>query len=229
MSSVISFKDIYTKAIGLFDDPKITAAYNSNLIQFYKLMYVYLQNSISLFNNPLSVMKLISNFEEPTGQMEIFEADGISKEFELDSEFQIKANSSYEYIANGERVNAKFNKDTRTVIFEEVLPIGQQYSFEQYSIGKIECDLGDNGLSTMVQINILNCIKDILARLLVKTWGENTRNFLLDIQNILTDSDFNVHSASSALKAKNEWLNQLDREILQYQNKLAWNIRMLKG
>ena len=35
MSSVISFKDIYTKAIGLFDDPKITAAYNSNLIQFY--------------------------------------------------------------------------------------------------------------------------------------------------------------------------------------------------
>ncbi len=229
MSSVISFKDIYTKAIGLFDDPKITAAYNSNLIQFYKLMYVYLQNSISLFNNPLSVMKLISNFEEPTGQMEIFEADGISKEFELDSEFQIKENSSYEYIANGERVNAKFNKDTRTVIFEEVLPIGQQYSFEQYSIGKIECDLGDNGLSTMVQINILNCIKDILARLLVKTWGENTRNFLLDIQNILTDSDFNVHSASSALKAKNEWLNQLDREILQYQNKLAWNIRMLKG
>ena len=187
MSSVISFKDIYTKAIGLFDDPKITAAYNSNLIQFYKLMYVYLQNSISLFNNPLSVMKLISNFEEPTGQMEIFEADGISKEFELDSEFQIKENSSYEYIANGERVNAKFNKDTRTVIFEEVLPIGQQYSFEQYSIGKIECDLGDNGLSTMVQINILNCIKDILARLLVKTWGENTRNFLLDIQNILTD------------------------------------------
>lgn len=229
MSSVISFKDIYTKAIGLFDDPKITAAYNSNLIQFYKLMYVYLQNSISLFNNPLSVMKLISNFEEPTGQMEIFEADGISKEFELDSEFQIKENSSYEYIANGERVNAKFNKDTRTVIFEEVLPVGQQYSFEQYSIGKIECDLGDNGLSTMVQINILNCIKDILARLLVKTWGENTRNFLLDIQNILTDSDFNVHSASSALKAKNEWLNQLDREILQYQNKLAWNIRMLKG
>ena len=229
MSSVISFKDIYTKAIGLFDDPKITAAYNSNLIQFYKLMYVYLQNSISLFNNPLSVMKLISNFEEPTGQMEIFEADGISKEFELDSEFQIKENSSYEYIANGERVSAKFNKDTRTVIFDEVLPIGQQYSFEQYSSGKIECDLGDNGLSTMVQINILNCIKDILARLLVKTWGENTRNFLLDIQNILTDSDFNVHSASSALKAKNEWLNQLDREILQYQNKLAWNIRMLKG
>lgn len=229
MSSVISFKDIYTKAIGLFDDPKITAAYNSNLIQFYKLMYVYLQNSISLFNNPLSVMKLISNFEEPTGQMEIFEADGVSKEFELDPEFQVKDNSSYEYIANGERVSAKLNKDTRTVVFNEVLPIGQQYSFEQYSIGKIECDLGDNGLSTMVQINILNCIKDILARLLVKTWGENTRNFLLDIQNILTDSDFNVHSASSALKAKNEWLNQLDREILQYQNKLAWNIRMLKG
>ena len=53
MSVIIPFQDIYAKAIGLFDDPKITAAYNSNLMQFYKLMYVYLQNSISLFNNPL--------------------------------------------------------------------------------------------------------------------------------------------------------------------------------
>ena len=229
MDTAISFKDIYTKAIGLFDDPKITAAYNSNLIQFYKLMYVYLQNSISLFNNPLSVMKLISNFEEPMGQMEIFEADGTNCEFELDPDFQLKDNSSYEYIANGERISAKLDKENRKVIFSEILPIGQQYSFEQYYIGEIECDLGNSGLETMARINILNCIKDILARLLVKTWGENTRNFLLDIQNILTDSDFNVHSASSALRAKNDWLDQLDREILQYQNKLAWNIRMLKG
>ena len=229
MSVDISFKDIYTKAIGLFDDPKITVAYNSNLIQFYKLMYVYLQNSISLFNNPLSVMKLISNFEEPNGQMEVFESDGVNCEFELDPEFEIKSNSAYEFICNGNKAKAQIDKDNRKVIFFEVLPQGQQYSVEQYSIGKIECDLGDSGLGTMVQINIVNCIQDILARLLVKTWGENTRNFLLDIQNILTDSDFNVHSASSALRAKNSWIDQLDREILQYQNKLAWNIRMLKG
>ena len=229
MSVIIPFQDIYAKAIGLFDDPKITTAYNSNLMQFYKLMYVYLQNSISLFNNPLSVVKLISDFEEPSGQMEIFESDGTRTVFTLDSEFQLKENAVYHYVANGEEVIATINKENRTVTFPYVLKEGEQYSIEQYCIGHFNCDFTAMGTSKLEQINIVNNIKDILARLLIKSWGENTRNFLLDIQNILTDSDFNVHSSANALRAKNGWIEQLDTEILQYQNKLAWNIRMLKG
>ena len=73
--------------------------------------------------------------------------------------------------------------------------------------------------SALVQMNIVSNIKDILSRLLVKSWGENKRNFLLDIQNILTDSDFGLHSSSSALRAKNSWIEQLEEEIMQYQNK----------
>ena len=229
MSVIIPFQDIYAKAIGLFDDPKITAAYNSNLMQFYKLMYVYLQNSISLFNNPLSVVKLISDFEEPSGLMEIFESDGTQTVFQLDLDFQLKENSVYHYVANGQEVNATIDKKNRTVTFPCVLKEGEQYSIEQYCIGQFNCDFTAMGTSKLEQLNIVNNIKDILARLLIKSWGENTRNFLLDIQNILTDSDFNVHSSANALRAKNGWIEQLDKEILQYQNKLAWNIRMLKG
>jgi hypothetical protein len=73
---------------------------------------------------------------------------------------------------------------------------------------------------------IINQIQDIMCRLLVKAWGEEKRNFLLDIQNILNDTDFTLHPASRALESKNAWIKQLDREILQYQNKLAWNIRI---
>lgn len=229
MSVIIPFQDIYAKAIGLFDDPKITVAYNSNLMQFYKLMYVYLQNSISLFNNPLSVVQLISNFEEPNGQMEIFESNGTQTVFVLDDAFQLKENSIYHYVANGVEVSGKLDKENRTVSFPVSLKEGEQYSIEQYCIGQFNCDFTVMGASKLEQINIINNIKDILARLLIKSWGENKRNFLLDIQNILTDSDFNVHSSSNALRAKNSWIEQLDGEILQYQNKLAWNIRMIKG
>lgn len=229
MSVTIPFQDIYAKAIGLFDDPKITIAYNSNLMQFYKLMYVYLQNSISLFNNPLSVVQLISNFEEPNGQMEIFESDGTQTVFVLDESFQLKENSIYHYVANGEEVNGMLDKENRTVTFPLSLKKGEQYSIEQYCVGQFNCEFAAMGASKLEQINIINNIKDILARLLIKSWGENKRNFLLDIQNILTDSDFSVHSSSNALRAKNSWIEQLDGEILQYQNKLAWNIRMIKG
>lgn len=229
MSVIIPFQDIYAKAIGLFDDPKITAAYNSNLMQFYKLMYVYLQNSISLFNNPLSVVRLISNYEEPNGLMEIFESDGETVEFKLDETFQLIEGSVYCFVADGEAVQATIDKVKRTVIFPEVLPLGKQFSIEQYFAGQFVCDMSHLSSSALVQMNIVSNIKDILSRLLVKSWGENQRNFLLDIQNILTDSDFGLHSSSSALRAKNIWVEQLDEEIMQYQNKLAWNIRMSNG
>lgn len=228
MSVIIPFQDIYAKAIGLFDDPKITVAYNSNLMQFYKLMYVYLQNSISLFNNPLSVVRLLSDFEEPSGQMEIFESDGIQTTFTLDNAFQLKDNSVYHYVANGETIEGIIDKENRTVTFPFSLKEGEQFSIEQYCIGQFNCDFSTMASSKIVQMNIVNNIKDILARLLIKSWGENKRNFLLDIQNILTDSDFNLHSSSNVLRAKNSWIDQLDEEILQYQNKLAWNIRMSK-
>lgn len=229
MSLNISFKSIYTKAIGLFDDPKLTIAYNTNLMQFYKLMYTYLQNSISLFNNPLSAVKLLGAYKEPNGQMEVFTGDGVTKEFILDSDFVISDNSVYQYIVNGKIVEATIDKENRKVIFPNVPEAEAEISVEQYYIGEFVSSF-DSSVAKPEQRQIMvNQVQDILARLLVKSWGENTRNFLLDIQNILTDTDFKLHSASSALTSKNKWLEQLDQEILQYQNKLAWNMRMLSA
>lgn len=229
MNKVISFADVYAKAIGLFDDPKITIAYNTNLMQFYKLMYVYLQNSIALFNNPLSLAELLSGYIEPKGQMQIFQGDGKTNSFKLDDDFEILDNSVYQYIVEGDIVTALLDKTNRTVTFPSIPLEGQECSIEQYTIGSLSYDFSSIGGTTSIQTNILRYSQDILARLLVKSWGESTRNFLLDIQNILTDSDFELHSSSNALRAKDSWIDQLDTEILQYQNKLAWNIRMAKN
>lgn len=227
MSLNISFKNIYTKAIGLFDDPKLTIAYNTNLMQFYKLMYTYLQNSISLFNNPLSAVRLLGAYKEPIGQMEVFVGDGKTKEFILDENFELLDNSIYQFIVNGNIITANINKEKRQVIFPEVVESNVEASIEQYYIGEFQSSFDSAISKPEQQIIMINQVQDILARLLVKSWGENTRNFLLDIQNILMDSDFKLHSASAALSSKNAWLEQLDQEILQYQNKLAWNMKML--
>ena len=227
LSLNISFKGIYTKAIGLFDDPKLTIAYNTNLMQFYKLMYTYLQNSISLFNNPLSAVRLLGSYKEPKGQMEVFIGDGVANEFILDKSFVISDNSVYQFIVNGKEVKATIDKENRKIIFPEALGEGAEISVEQYYIGEFESSFDATIAKPGQQQIMINQIQDILARLLVKSWGENTRNFLLDIQNILMDSDFKLHSASAALSSKNAWLDQLDQEILQYQNKLAWNMKMM--
>ena len=72
-------------------------------------------------------------------------------------------------------------------------------------------------------------VQNILARLLVKSWAEEERNLLLDIRNIMQDSDFKITGNDKILTSKNKWVDQLDTEVLQYQNRLAWIIRFMGG
>lgn len=222
----ILFSEIYAKSIGLFDDPKITKAYKENQIQFNKLMYTFLQNSISLFNNPISIAKALSNYTEPLGQMEVFVSDGTNTTFQIDPEFNLSQDSIYEYIANGKIVSGKIDFVARTVTFPSAIPQNTEFSVQGYYPGAFNITANSISQTSGLANLIRNQIKDILARLLIKSWGEEKRNFLVDIQNILNDTEFKVHPASNALKAKDAWVAQLDKEILQYQNKLSWNLRI---
>lgn len=222
----ILFSDIYEKAIALFDDPKITVAYQTNIIQFDKLMYTYLQNAITMFHNPASIALKLASYNEPSGVMQVWVSDGANSTLKLDDAFEIKENSEYLFVEGELTVEGVLDKDSRTVTFPDVLPEGKEYAFEQYYVGEF-LDTFTNfnkkvpGSDTMVQ----NTIKDILARLLVRAWGEGERNLLLDIRNILQDSDFKLTPNNRILDSKNEWIDQLDSEIFQLQNRLAWMIR----
>lgn len=222
----ILFSDIYEKAIALFDDPKITVAYQTNIIQFDKLMYTYLQNAITMFHNPASIALKLASYNEPSGVMQVWVSDGANSTLKLDDAFEIKENSEYLFIEGELTVEGILDKDSRTVTFPDVLPKGKEYAFEQYYVGEF-LDTFTNfnkkvpGSDAMVQ----NTIKDILARLLVRAWGEGERNLLLDIRNILQDSDFKLTPNNRILDSKNEWIDQLDSEIFQLQNRLAWMIR----
>ena len=226
----ILFSDIYTKAIALFDDPKITRAYATNKIQFHKIMYTYLQNAIAMFTNPSSIGMRLSAYNEPVGTMEVFEGDGKTNVFRIDENFELMDNSIYAFIENNTMVTGHLSKENRTVEFPDVLPKGQQYAFEQYYVGEFLDNFGGLNRNTGAgNALIIGQIKDILARLLVKAWAEEERNLLLDIRNIMQDSDFKLNGNDRVLNSKNKWVDSLDTEILQFQNKLAWNIRFMSS
>lgn len=226
----ILFSDIYGKAIALFDDPKITIAYETNKIQFHKLMYTYLQNAIAMFTNPASVGIRLVDYNVPRGTMEVFESDGEETTFSLSEDFEIVDNALYNYIQGTQLVHGNFNAEERTVTFPDVIPPGQQYAFEQYYVGEFTNEFVNiQGKTAVGNTLIVEEIKDILARLLVKAWAESERNLLLDIRNLMQDSDFKITGNDRILKSKNLWVDQLDTEIMQLQNKLAWNIRFMNG
>ena len=218
----IMFNQIYDKAIGLFDDPKLKMAYDTNKMLFYKLMYPFLNNSFALFTNPLQVANELSDYTEPQGTMEIFESDGENTQFKLS--FIPDSNSIFQFLADGKKIDGEYNQENNTVTFSKKIEQGKEYSVEAYSCGCFNSDFKLTNKTTTNNAIILQ-IEDILARFVVIAWGEKTRNFLLDIQNILTDTDFELHPNSQALKSKLAWLEQLHEEICRFQNKLGMTIR----
>lgn len=238
----ILFSEIYDKAIGLFDDPKITVAYETNKIQYEKLMYSFLQNAIDMFHNPSSIAIMLSDYNPPQGLMEVFDGDGITQSFELSKEFEIIPNSKYIYIEGDKQVTGKIEKTSKEVgvdsdgnsiieefyqiTFPDILPNGQQYAVEQYYCGEFNADFKGLNRNVPKQKNMIKeQVKGILARLLIKAWAEDQRNDYVEVHNILTDSDFKLHPASSMLKENNNWVRQLDMEVNEMQTRLSWIIR----
>jgi hypothetical protein len=219
---MINFNEVYKQAISLFDDPKIKKAYETNQIQFAKLMYPFLNSSLSLFTNPSMIGRMLSDYVEPKGTMEIFESDGETIEFELS--FVPNDECLFECLADGKRVDFLYDKDSNKIIFSEKIDSGKEYSVECYSIGYFESGLSVTN-NSKIDKDIRNKTIGILARLLVLSWGEHTKNFLLDIENILTDTDFSLHPASNALTAKIKFVEQITEETYQLQNKLGHIIR----
>lgn len=223
---MIRFDEIYRQAIVLFEDPEITNAYDNNKIQFCKLMYPFLNASISLFTNPSMIGPLLTDYDAPDGKMEVFESDGNTKKFELSLEY--KDGSLIEYMSDGNIINGKIIKDDETgktyVEFSEVPESGKNCSVQIYFVGCLNNDFKITG-NIQRDAGIRGQIVSILARLLIRSWSEHTRNFLLDIQNILTDTDFKLHPASAALRSKNEWLASVIAELHDLQTKLSFNIR----
>lgn len=216
-------EDIYDKAIVLFDEPKITIAYQTNKIQFYKLMYPFLRDSYALLTNPQKIaQELATTVVLPIGQTEIFEGDGETQVFKLSINPQ--SNSLFEYKINGKVVDGKYNEETNEVDFGQKIEKGKECSFEFYCAGGFTTDLSvTNNSATNSSVKLQ--VEDILCRMLVRAWAESKRNFALDIQNILTDTDFKLHPQSAALRSKIEWCKKLENEISLIQNKLATNIR----
>lgn len=218
---MILFKDIYQKAINLFDDPDINRAYVFDRIRWQKMMYNYFQNAITLFRSPLPIALELSDRVEPTGQMEIFKGNGGSV-YELSS--APIDGSDFSFKIAGEKDEATYDKETNSVIFSKNVDSGTECSVEWYFGGVFKTDFKAVETSAVSSGAIMLNVEDILTRALVLTWAEKEKNNLLEVKNVLTDTDFNMYSPANSVKAKVEWVKQLQFELDSLQNKLGWTM-----
>lgn len=213
----ISLISIYNLAIGLFDDPSITQAYNNSPIDFFKIMYIYFKNGIPRFNNPLVMQSRLSLINNPEGEIEIFSGDGTTT-YSLSTTPLL--NSYFDYIIDGIKVNGTYDSLTNSVTFSIPIPEGKTGICEWYFAGEILPDSSNNELDITAQ--------DILSRLLVLQWCLKEKNFLLDIRRLLNDTDFKLGSEANSIRAKGGWYSDMASEVATKINQYAWGLKFKK-
>lgn len=220
---MILFRDIYEKAINLFDDPDIQRAYNEHKIRFEKLMYDYLQNGLILFSDPTAIASQLIDQTPPAGQMEII--DGENKKVYTLTMGKPLPNSRIVAMVNGVVDKfAVYNTEDNSITFSEDVPVGTECSVEWYFGGQFNTDFSGATSSSVSKEFIASKVKDILARCLVLCWAEENENYILEIRNILTDTDFKLHAPSNAIRSKIEWVKHLRWELDTMRTKLGWNL-----
>lgn len=215
-------KDIYNRVINLIDDPDINELYFSNTVAFQKTLYPFLLNGISIITAPTGVCEALTQTVAPSGTTEILEGNGtaiysLSMAYIPNSEVVCYINDK---VDNG----AEYNEANNSVTFSENVPEGEKCSVEFYFAGGFDIDF--KILSGRLPANSLESrVVDLLVRATIISWADKQKNFLLDIRNLLTDTDFKFYSPANSLKAKVEWVENLRWEIFNLQNKLDWDLR----
>ena len=67
-------------------------------------------------------------------------------------------------------------------------------------------------------------VTTILAYALLSTWGDKEVGRVLEVRNILTDTDFKMYSPANSARAKVEWRNQMNRDMDTLVSELNWRI-----
>ena len=219
---MLLFKDIYNKAVNLFDDPIIQKAYVEDTVRWEKLMYPYLQNGVALFVNPTKIAYLLIDQTPPQGKFELFEGNGtdtytLSTTPIEESDFSFMIDGVYDY-------GATYDSATKTVKFSKSVPVGSQCSAEWYYAGKFNTDFKPAASPTVPASVIAYKVKEILSRALVLNWATDEQNFLLDIKNVLTDTDFKIYSPANSIRAKVEWKKSIEYEFDTLKNNLGWEL-----
>lgn len=223
---MINFIEIYEGAVALFEAPKITAQFKQNPISFYKTMFPYLQDAIFQFNNPSVLGYELADYVEPDGYTEEFVSDGVTVNYPLST--QPTENAIIQCELGDIIIPVEYDIETNTVTLEQPIEAEQSFSIVWYDCGHFNSDF--TGLVATGTYNyLIKAIKGILSHLVVKAWATNEKNFLLDIQRLLNDTDFKLFSESSAIKSKVLWLNDIDRACQKMQTQLAWNLQFSRA
>lgn len=223
---MILFSDIFDRTIFLMDDPDLNYYYTCDKVAFQKVMLRYLLNGKDRFSSPIEVACHLANYSPLTSSIDELVGTG-SATVVVDTEFNPPDDCVFTFKNNGEvDPDAVYDSETRTVTFSKEVPEGSPCSVEYCFAGAFTDNFRWSYSAKYLSSQVINeRVVDILAHCTLLAWVEKEKNFVLDIRNLLTDTDFKVYSQANSVRAKGDWFKGVQEELDDLIGKLGWDMR----
>lgn len=223
---MILFSNIFDRAIMLFDDPDINRAYENDPVSFQKIMLPYLINGKDQFSSPLEITRILATYSNLISEECVMDGNGTAT-YTVDEGFQPIENSVLSFRINGKPdPEAIYDSGSRQVTFSKKVSSKEKCSIEYCFAGafteEVSWSYNAKWLSDKV---IRERVIDILAHCTLLAWCQREQNFVLDIRNLLTDTDFKMYSPGNSVKSKVAWYTAVKQELDDLTNKLNWDMR----
>ena len=221
---MIQFYDIFERAFNLFSDPDIDRKYYNDKAGFQSDMLDFLILGKNKFTSPTAITDKLVICADPVGYEESDSGDGTAK-YVLEQ--QVANNGEgvgFTYRIGKEKVRGTYDPSDNSVTFEREVGTDETWMVSWFYAGAFTADFSDCLRSDFPMDAIMDKVINILAYALLSAWGDKEVGRVLEVRNILTDTDFNLHSPATSARAKMEWRNQMNRDMDTLVSELNWRI-----
>lgn len=221
---MILFKDIYERAIKLYDDPAIKYKYYNDPVGFDRVMFHYLMVAKNKFTSPTAITNKFCEYSEPEGIEESFDGNG-SDTYILESQVPNKGKGvTFLFKVGEESISGVYNSTNNSVIFSRKIEVNETCSVTWSFAGAFTADFTTCFRSDFNVPALIDKIITILAYALLSTWGDEEVGRLLEVKNILIDTDFNLLSQANATRARIEWRDRMNENVDSLTSEFTWMI-----
>ena len=221
---MIYFKEIFDRAFNLFDDPDISRKYFNDQAGFQKDMLEFLLNGKNKFTSPTSITDQLIVRDGPIGKFESDSGTG-SATYSLMNEVPNKGEGvGFTFMIGRDKVPGYYNPEDNTVTFMRPIYDDETWSVAWFYAGAFTADFSHCLRSDFPMSAIMDKVITILAYGLLSAWGDKEVGRVLEVRNILTDTDFEMYSPANSARANVEWRNQMNRDMDTLVSELTWRI-----
>ncbi len=218
---MIYFRDIFDRAFSLFDDPDISRKYFNDQAGFQADMLDYLIIGKNKFISPTAITDRLIQCDSSEGKLEIFDGNGTDT-YTLES--QPHEYSGFTFRIGNQKVPGTYDASTNSVTFPRPIESTEKCSVTWFYAGAFTADFSSCFREDFRMDAIMEKVINILAYGLLSAWGDKEVGRVLEVRNILTDTDFEMYSPANSARAKVEWRNQMNKDMDTLISELNWMI-----